>query len=145
MKTVPTSRSETLARDLLKSFFGVDPQAQPRPQHRQPQPADDLLLPLRPDPADSEMLKCYLPVWGRRDPDAPQVRSAAISAKLVKERPRRHKVLWMRKGAPEDWRRDLLKLLDAYETGRLRIFANGIACAQDGWCSFPSARVGTGY
>ena len=145
MKTVSPSRSETLARGLLKAFFQVDIPAPPRPLARQPQPADDLLLPLRPDPADPEMLKCHLPVWGRRDPNAAQVRTVAVAARLVKERPRRHKVLWMRKAAPEDWRRDLLRLVDAYETGRLRIFANGIACHRDGWCSFPSARVGTGY
>lgn len=135
-------RSETLARDLLKSFFQVDVPAPPMLSRQEA----DMLLPLVPALVDGQpMLKATLPPWRRSDPDVPQVRTAAIAAKLVKERPRRTRVIWLRKSGPSDWRRDLLRLVDAYETGRLRIFANGIACHRDGWCSFPSARVGTGY
>jgi len=124
-------RSETLARSLLKSFFQVDIPAPPRPLARQPKPADELMLPLRPDPEDPRMLKCHLPVWGRRDPNAPQVRSAAISAKLVKERPRRHKVLWLRKSAPEDWRHELHRLLDDFEAGKVQFHHAGLVCNGD--------------
>jgi len=77
------------------------------------------------------MLKCHLPVWGRRDPNAPQVRSAAISAKLVKERPRRHKVLWLRKSAPEDWRHELHRLLDDFEAGKVQFHHAGLVCNGD--------------
>lgn len=52
MKTIRPSRGEILAKAMLKDFFRVDPQAPPRPLARQPKPADDLLLPLKPDPAD---------------------------------------------------------------------------------------------
>ena len=131
MKTVSPSRSETLARGLLKAFFQVDIPAPPRPLARQPQPADDLLLPLRPDPEDPGMLKCHLPVWGRRDPGASQVRSAAISAKLVKERPRRTRVIWLRKAAPADWRAELHKLVDDFEAGKVQFHPAGLVCNGD--------------
>lgn len=131
MKTIYPSRGEILAKAMLKSFFGVDPQPQPRPLARQPRPKEDLLLPLRPDPAYPEMLKCHLPVWGRRDPDAPQVRSASISAKLARERPRRTRVIWLRKSAPDDWRRDLLRLVDDYEAGRAQFHPAGLLCDGD--------------
>lgn len=131
MKTIRPSRGEILAKAMLKDFFRVDPQAPPRPLARQPKPADDLLLPLRPDPADPGMLKCDLPVWGRRDPDAHQVRSAAISAKLVKERPRRTRVIWLRKAAPADWRADLHKLVDNFEAGKVQFHPAGLVCNGD--------------
>lgn len=125
MKTLSPSRSEALAKALLKTFFGVDPQA------RQP---DTMLLPLHPVMMDGQvMLKASLPHWPRTNPGVPQVRSAAISAKLVKERPRRTRVIWLRESEPDDWRRDLLKLVDDHEAGRVQFHRAGILCDGD-WC-----------
>jgi hypothetical protein len=126
MKTVPPSRSETLAKALLTTFFGVNPQAR--------QPAE-MLLPLVPALVDGQvMLKATLPAsWRRSDPGVPQVRTASIAARLARERPKRTRVVWLRKAAPADWRRDLLKLVDDYEAGRVQFHPAGIVCNGD-WC-----------
>lgn len=129
--TLPPSRSEALARNLLKSFFRVDVPAPPMPQARQ---EAEMLVPLVPTLAGRQpMFKATLPVWPRTNPGVPQVRSAAISAKLVKERPRRTRVIWLRKAEPDDWKLELLRMVDAYETGRVQFHRAGLLCDGD-WC-----------
>ena len=128
MKTVPPSRSETLARDLLKTFFDVDPQAQPMPQPHQP---DTMQVPLHPVLVEGEvMLKATLPPWRRSDPAIPQARTAAIAPRHVRDR-KAFPALWLKTDA-DDWKMDLLALVRRYEQGRLFVKADPRTCTGSG-------------
>ena len=123
MKPLRPSRTERELTGILNLMGIATP---PQPETR--------LYALLPDPVDSAMVKAFIPRRLRTRPDLPVAVSASISKKLLHKRPRKSPVVFLK--ARPDWRLSLNKMIDLYDSGKLRFFANGILCP-DGWCGLP--------